>query len=444
MFPIQATRSACHVILMATALMWVCGDRFVAAQTPPGLTPSDQTQPSQTLAPRSSTDSQSVSREELLGWIRDLDSDQFADREAAQNHLNRDLANVLPELISIIENSEGGSSTGLLQFLGFIGQDALSEQGRQAYDCLQRVAALRTTQRAIVAQKILEGIRIQMRDQANERLNALGVTCEDRQLSVLTQLRPVQNALVIDEKFTGTAQDLQLLPWLFDVKFVKIEGSKITQAMLEQVIRIPNLRSIQIVETNLRSQDLAPLRTAPDLELLEILYSPVDDTCIEVLEQTPILGDLQLFGTEVTAAGAELLKTKIETANVFVGRGGFLGITCEPSSLVIQEALSDGPAAKAGILRNDKLKKIDGVAIFNFEDLRKQLAKSAAGEKVLVEYDRPIMSMKRRDPNQPDGLPPNGLPPNALPGRQFGLQFEGYETKEVEVVLGKRPSDVNR
>jgi S1-C subfamily serine protease len=162
------------------------------------------------------------------------------------------------------------------------------------------------------------------------------------------------------------------------------------------------------------------------------------------LEQTPILGDLQLFGTEVTAAGAELLKTKIETANVFVGRGGFLGITCEPSSLVIQEALSDGPAAKAGILRNDKLKKIDGVAIFNFEDLRKQLAKSAAGEKVLVEYDRPIMSMKRRDPNQPYGLPPNGLPPNALPGRQFGLQFEGYETNEVEVVLGKRPSDVNR
>lgn len=384
-------------------------------------------------------DSDKISREELITRIRDLDSDSFADREAAQNRLSRDLVQVLPEIISIIEDPSNKTSASLLHFLGFIGQDALSVQGKQAYECLQRVAEQRTTQRAIVAQKILEGIRFQMRDQALERLHAVGVVCEDRQLSVLTQLRPVRNALVIDEKFTGTEQDLQMLPWLFDVEFVKVEGPRVSENMLEQVMKIPKLRSLQIVETKLESQNLLPLRLAPDLDLLEILYSPVDDRCIEILAQVPVLGDLQLFGTDVSATGAERLKSEIETANVFVGRGGFLGITCEPSSLVIQEALSDGPAAKAGILRNDKLKKIDGVPIYNFEDLRKQLAKSAAGEKVIVEYDRPIMSMRGRDPDLRNPIPQN---PNQ--GRQFGLQFEGYETRQVEVVLGKRPSDVNR
>lgn len=385
-----------------------------------------------------------ISREELVARIRDLDSDSFAEREAAQNHLSRNLVQVLPEIIAIIEDPASNTSTSLLHFLGFIGQDALSVQGKQAYECLQRVSEQRTTQRAIVAQKILEAIRFQMRDQALERLHSVGVVCEDRQLSVLTQLRPVRNALVIDEKFTGNEQDLQLLPWLFDVQFVKIEGPIVSEKMLAEVMKIPKLRSLQIVETKLESQNLKPLRLAPDLDLLEILYSPVDDSCIEILSQVPVLGDLQLFGTDVSATGAERLKSEIETANVFVGRGGFLGITCEPSSLVIQEALSDGPAAKAGILRNDKLKKIDGVPIYNFEDLRKQLAKSAAGEKVIVDYDRPIMSMRNRDPNGLDSELRNPVPQIPNQGRQFGLQFDGYESRQVEVVLGKRPSDVNR
>jgi len=149
----------------------------------------------------------------------------------------------------------------------------------------------------------------------------------------------------------------------------------------------------------------------------------------------PIFGDLQLFGTDVSATGAETLVEKIETANVFVGRGGFLGITCEPSSLVINESIPDGPASKAGIRMNDKLKKINGVPIQNFEDLRKQLAKSAAGESVLVEYDRPIMSMRPIDPD-----PENR---NRIPGRNLRQQIDGYETRQVDVILGKRPSNMN-
>jgi len=172
------------------------------------------------------------------------------------------------------------------------------------------------------------------------------------------------------------------------------------------------------------------------MDLIEILYSPVDDQCIKILEDVPIFGDLQLFGTDVSAQGAQELIAKIETANVFVGRGGFLGITCEPSSLVIQESIPNGPASKAGIRMNDKLRKINGVPIYNFDDLRKQLAKSAAGESVVVEYDRPIMALRPLEQN-----PENK---NRNPGRFQQLQLDGYETLQVDVILGKRPSDMNR
>ena len=380
---------------------------------------------------------------QIQAWVKDLGDDRFAVREAAQQQLGKHLAQSLPALIEIAESqsvsddSAASESSGLvLQFLGLVAQDALSDQGKLAYDSLSRIAKQRTTQRAIMAQKIIQSIAVQMRQRALDRLERVGVVCADRHLSVLTQLRDIDNALVIDDQFTGTDDDLALLPWLFDVQFVKLEGPSVSRAMLEKVVTLPQLRSLQVIETNLSSDDLRPLLLAPDMDLIEILYSPVDDQCIEILEQVPVFGDLQLFGTDVSAAGAEELIAKIETANVFVGRGGFLGITCEPSSLVIQESLPDGPASKAGIRMYDKLKKINDVPIYNFDDLRKQLAKSAAGESVVVEYDRPIMALRPVDQDLQNN--------NRNPGRLQRLQLDGYETRKVDVILGKRPSDMNR
>jgi C-terminal processing protease CtpA/Prc len=240
-------------------------------------------------------------------------------------------------------------------------------------------------------------------------------------------MKEIKSALVIDQRFTGTASDLELLPWLFDVQFVKLEGPAITREVLALVAKMPKLNSLQIIETSLQSADIECLTDAPDLELLEILYTPIDDSSIDILERLPVFGDLQLFGTRLTAKGAIEVVDRIDTANVFVGRGGFLGITCEPSSLIIREVIPDGPAQLAGIRTLDKLVSVDGVAISNFEELRRELAKSASGEKVMVEYERPMVSF-RRDPT------------SDAPGTR---QVE-YTPFRVEVTLGRRPSDVPR
>ena len=382
--------------------------------------------------PSQRASSQTPTQEQIEAWVKELKDERFAVREAAENQLARNLTIILPTLIEIAKADGSGSPCGLLQFLGFVAQDAWSDQGKLAYECLGQIAKERTTQRAILAQKIIQSISVSMREQTLERLERVGVLCQDRELSVLTQVRQVKNALVIDQEFRGTQEDIDLLPWLFDIQFVKLEGPAISPEILQAVVKLPQLRSLQIVETKLTSKDLRPLLAASDMDLLEILYSPVDDQCIEILQDVPIFGDLQLFGTELSAKGATELIARMETANVFVGRGGFLGVTCDPGSLVIQQAIKDGPAFKAGIKMNDKLRKINGVPIYNFEDLRKQLAKSAAGESVVVEYDRPVWSLRPIDQD-----PENR---NRNPVRGLRQQLDGYETHTIDIVLEKRPS----
>ncbi|MFN4905869.1 MAG: PDZ domain-containing protein [Planctomycetota bacterium] len=400
-----------------TALLLVLG----------GTVPSNaQEEPSQRAS------SQTPTQEQIEAWVKELKDERFAVREAAENQLARNLTIILPTLIEIAKADGSGSPCGLLQFLGFVAQDAWSDQGKLAYECLGQIAKERTTQRAILAQRIIQSISVSMREQTLERLERVGVLCQDRELSVLTQVRQVKNALVIDQEFRGTQEDIDLLPWLFDIQFVKLEGPAISPEILQAVVKLPQLRSLQIVETKLTSKDLRPLLAASDMDLLEILYSPVDDQCIEILQDVPIFGDLQLFGTELSAKGATELIARMETANVFVGRGGFLGVTCDPGSLVIQQAIKDGPAFKAGIKMNDKLRKINGVPIYNFEDLRKQLAKSAAGESVVVEYDRPVWSLRPIDQD-----PENR---NRNPVRGLRQQLDGYETHTIDIVLEKRPS----
>ncbi len=370
-----------------------------------------------------------LDEEEIRAWISDLSSENYAARESANRKINRALAQAMPIIIQSAETMTDAGSEPLLQFLGFVAAEALSGPGADAYACLERIAQERTTHRAVIAQRILESIAVQMRVLAIDRLREVGVSCENRFLSVLTRTVEVKNALVIDSRYSGTAEDLQLLRWLFDVQFAKLEGPAISQDVLKQIASLPRLNSLQIIDTELTAPDLACLLEAPDLKLLEILYTPIDDSSIDILEQLPVFGDMQLFGTKISAQGAKDLVARIDSANVFVGRGGFLGIQCEPSSLIIREVVPDGPAERAGIRTMDKLLKIDGVAISNFDELRRELAKSADGEKVMVEYERPLIMFRRGD-NRGNGAD--------------GPKLDAYSPMQVEVTLGRRPSELNR
>ncbi len=52
--------------------------------------------------------------------------------------------------------------------------------------------------------------------------------------------------------------------------------------------------------------------------------------------------------------------------------------------------MADTCAAQAGIRAGDRLTKVQGTPIANFEDLRLELGKFAVGDKIAIELERPV------------------------------------------------------
>jgi S1-C subfamily serine protease len=71
-----------------------------------------------------------------------------------------------------------------------------------------------------------------------------------------------------------------------------------------------------------------------------------------------------------------------------IARGGFLGVQCPPTSVIIDEVVPGGAAQLAELQSGDKILSINGVKVVVFEDLRKELANFADGEEVTIEYER--------------------------------------------------------
>ncbi|MFM7926170.1 MAG: hypothetical protein ACKO9Q_00530, partial [Pirellula sp.] len=91
------------------------------------------------------TSAQTPTSEQIEAWVKDLDDERFAVRETAERQLAGNLSGILPNLIEIAKADPSKSPCGLLQFLGFVAQDAWSQQGKLAYECLAHIAKERTT-----------------------------------------------------------------------------------------------------------------------------------------------------------------------------------------------------------------------------------------------------------------------------------------------------------
>ena len=315
-----------------------------------------------------------------------------------------------------------------------LASDPYSDSGKLAFDSLNELAASRTTGKSIRAEKILQVIGADQRDAALDLLEACKAPMRERELQVMSTKFFVRNPLVIDRRFTGNAADLACLKWLTDVEFARLEGPQIDREVLQHVISLPHLKKLQLVETLLTAEDLVVLRDAPDLDLLEFVYSPIGDEAVEILTSLPVWGNVYLFGTKLSQSGQQALKSRLDGIELFMSRGGFLGVQALGNSSIISAVVPGGAAQIAGLRSGDKMLSVNGVTIHLFDDLRKQLANFAEGEKVIIEFER----IERFQREFPQGFPQGGLP-QGFPQRG-GLPNEPpkREIMQLEVTLGKR------
>ncbi len=399
------------------------------------------------------------SNQEIKDWIDDLGSDEYSKRQLATIKLGNRKNDSMPFVIEAIANATGEKADRLFQFISSIAAEPYSDSGKIAFDTLNDLAVSRTTSKSMRAEKILQVIGAEQRDLALNLLDTCRIPLRDRRLQVMSSNPDIQQPLVIDRQFSGSAEDLVCLRWLTNVQFAKLEGPRISREVLQQVIGLPHLKKLQLIDTELTAEDLTLLREAPDLDLLEIVYSPIGDEAVDTLLSLPVWGNLYLFGTKLTPSGNQSLKSQLDGVDLFISRGGFLGVRAFGNSTVIDEVVDGGAAKRDGLLRGDKMLSVNGRAILLFDDLRKELANFADGETVTIEIERTLRSSDYRQggfgpggfPGRfPGGLPQGGLPPGLIP--QGGLNGEDQaeppkkevSREKIKVTLGKRDSGRDR
>jgi hypothetical protein len=191
-------------------------------------------------------------------------------------------------------------------------------------------------------------------------------------------------ALWIDDSFTGGDEAVVWIQFLKSIDTVYFQGPNIGAGHFRAISKLPDIKRLKCKNVKLSVDDLTRLKGFTWLKLLELAYVDIDDSYLNVLAELPISDTLRLFGTRISAAGAERLARQLDGIEIYCARGGHLGIATHPSNTIITEVKPNTGAQRAGIMELDRLTHVDGVAISNMSELRAELAKHSASESVQI------------------------------------------------------------
>lgn len=204
------------------------------------------------------------------------------------------------------------------------------------------------------------------------------------------QLSDVEDfALVIDDSFTGDEKVIAWIQFLKSVDTVYFEGERIGHQHFRAISVLPNIKKLKCKNVAVSQADLLLIKNFAWLKILEIAYADIDDSYLTILGELPMSETLRLFGTHVSAAGAQQLSQQLDGIEIYCGKGGFLGVSTNTTNTEVGGVGRNSGAERAGIREGDRLTHVNGVEINNMSDLRAELAKHAAGESILVKLTRP-------------------------------------------------------
>lgn len=192
-------------------------------------------------------------------------------------------------------------------------------------------------------------------------------------------------SLSINEQFDGDSNVIQWIRFLKSVESVYLEGPQIDTRFFQALSELSNLKVLKLKHVSMQRNDLKSFSSMMKLEHLGLNYVQIDDSYIPELLQLPVTQTLRLYGTKITDIGAEKLTKQLDGIEIFVGRGGFLGIgTRSPLNTIVGTVTPDSAATEAGIRTNDEILKIDGKEVSTFDEIRSELGNFEAGEEVAI------------------------------------------------------------
>ena len=325
--------------------------------------------------------------EELAKQIELLRNPSYRARELAHWRLSREpkkAIQVLRNAIGQADHQSGPYMVDLLTEFALLPDVNLSVE---AMDIL-RVTAEKVTSVGRLANNSLIAIADLQERQAIEIMLHHEAIIGERQFSLNgSKGRNYDNALHIDDRFTGDEETIGWIPFLKSIDTVCLEGPKITRKHLEAVVKMQGIRNLKLKSIRLAQEDFELLREFKSLEHLGLAYVNVTDRDIDLLRELPVTDTMKITGTQISRDGFERLATYLDDVEFYYGRGGFLGVgppVTNPTSTAIGRLIQGSAAEAAGLQLHDKVLSINKTKVESFTELREQLGRFEADEEIEV------------------------------------------------------------
>jgi hypothetical protein len=328
--------------------------------------------------------------ETIAELIDKLDADRFITRELATEQLmasGQAAIAPLAEKLKIANRETLSRGTYILRELAMSSDPDVSSQAESGLKTVADSDHVRASRQAKATLHRLSEIR---RDRALVALRQLGAVIGTQHIQLGQAIIPNLSTLELNEKWKGTSDDLRQLRWLPDVQHVTLKGEKIDDDCVSHLKHLKSLTIVQLKKAKITDRALEHLAGQKNLQHLAILYCPISNRSIDDLKVHQKVTLLKLYGTALTAMGAERLQEEMKATKVDFRQGAFLGIACDPNAAqcIITYCQPGGAAEKGGLQGGDLILKYNGKPAGDFATLTKLIGENKPGQKASIELMR--------------------------------------------------------
>jgi hypothetical protein len=337
-------------------------------------------------------DSETPTGKEIDRWVNDLGHDQYLRRENANRKLVAIGTPAIQQLAAAMNTGDLEVIERAIDVITEIGFTKAPSDDGGAWDQLSKIATVGTGQKASRAQSALAEIRAHRATQALAALKIAGVTITTDKLFELSSPRP-RLVVTIGETWNGELESLQWLRWLDGIDNAQVKDKAGSRAVIEQVVKIPNLKSISFVDAIVDESSLEPLKKLKRIESLEFRYSDLKDEYGDLIASLPIRSSLELTRTGISKEVVESMQQTLSGLEIMYRQGGFLGVRGIPSTpedtvCQIRSVVPRSAAQKAGLLPGDIIFHVGTSEVRQFTDLQQEINRHIPGDDIEVKVRR--------------------------------------------------------
>jgi hypothetical protein len=346
------------------------------------------------------------SDEQIPRWIVELGARRFEVRDRATQALIAAGRAAIEPVQQAVFGADREVALRAVVALQEIGARGDSEALQAAHVALTNAAG-RATSPAVARQaaEALETLTTVRQERTIEHLQKLGavVTRDDsdswyQQAARFPFTSPVF-AIEFGPQWRGGDADLERLQWISDIEHVSFVGSRVKDSWIGHLKHLPKLHSIKIKRAEISNEGLAELARLEGIWFLRLMFVPLDDSAVPILESAKGLRRLVFISQALTDKGIEQLQQHLGKDNVECPKGAMLGIkasVAEGENWAVTSVLDGSAAAKAGILEGDRIVSYNGQPVTDFASLRSYIGRNVPGDTATLVLERGLEKLTRQ------------------------------------------------